>query len=245
MKEDSKLLLAFDGSGTSLSLAFFYDEQILGEKFLNISNQHSVNLLPAINSFREELDLKYSQLKAIAVAIGPGSFTGIRIAVSTANTMAYALDIPVIGISSLASLAEPFFYREKILLPSFDARGGRVYAAFFRKGKRLVEDQQYIDDELPRFIKDRFLENRSFVLIGDGYPTVKNLCDQYDIPYYRPIDFIQKTDYISAASLGNIAIRIIMEQGSDFPKTFCLPVKPTYCALTQAERNLQRDKQNF
>ena len=245
MKEDSKLLLAFDGSGTSLSLAFFYGEQILGEKFLNISNQHSVNLLPAINSFREELDLNYSELKAIAVTIGPGSFTGIRIAVSTANTMAYALDIPVIGVSSLASLAESPFYTEKILLPSFDARGGRVYAAFFQKGERLVEDQQYIDDELPRFIKDRFLENHSFVLIGDGYPAVRNLCVEHDISYYRPIDFIQKTDYISAASLGNIAIKIIKEQGSDFPETFLLPVKPTYCTLSQAERNLQRDKQNF
>lgn len=242
--QKQKYLLALDASNKSLSLALFYGQEILGEKLLNINNQHSVNLLPALDSFKDELNIEYQDLQAIAVTVGPGSFTGIRIAVSTANTMAYALNIPVIGISSLAALSWPFSYSEKIILASFDARGKRVFAALFQNGQRLIPDQQFVDNELPSFLKQNFLSEDQFVLIGDGYQTVKELCDEHNISYIRSENRIEKTDYISASSVGHLALQIEKENSDISLDKYDGPVKPSYCVMSQAERNLLTDRQN-
>ena len=244
LTDKDKYILAFDTSGPSLSVAVLKDELIVAEKFLNISNQHSINFLPALDSLMQEIELTYDQLAALAVTVGPGSFTGIRIGVSTANTMAYGLDIPVLGFSSLRVLAESVKNQEMIILPSFDARGGRVFAGLFQDEKRLIADQQFVDNELPALLKDEFRSEDIYYLLGDGFTIVQELLKKNGIKYFRADSFLNEQDYISARPLAFMARRELLKNPELYHNGFNKPVEPNYCVVSQAERNLaQKAKQ--
>lgn len=244
MLHKDKYLLAIDTSGKSLSIAILQDEQIIGEKFLNISNQHSVNLLPALDSLFKEVDLGYDQLFAIAVTVGPGSFTGIRIGIATANAMAYGLDIPVLGVSSLKVLAEPFKDQSGVVLPAFDARGGRIFGALFQQGKRLIRDRQFVKQELPILLQEKYSELDNFFLIGDGFPIAEQSLQDNGLQYLRTEKTFSRQDYISAGNLGLIAFKEISRKPDLFQAGYQEPARPNYCVISQAERNLaQKENQ--
>ncbi|HHT25458.1 MAG TPA: tRNA (adenosine(37)-N6)-threonylcarbamoyltransferase complex dimerization subunit type 1 TsaB [Clostridiaceae bacterium] len=278
MKDTSKYILAIDSSGSSLSVALLENHLIRTEKFLNISNQHSVNLLPALDSMMQEVEKSYDDLSAVAVTVGPGSFTGIRIGVSTANTMAYGLDIPVVGISALEALAFPYRNQMNIILPVFDARGGRLYGAFFRQGKRITADQQFVDRDLPELVEEQFLnrdsaelffnrdfkdqlqnrdssktlknqdsnqfslEKQSITILGDGFMMAQTLLAELDLRLTPRESVLTKQDYISASSIGYLAWEILEKNSNLYEKGYIEPVKPNYCVITQAERNLAKKK---
>ena len=92
-------ILAFDTSNRALSLAVLEDKELLGQVTLNIKKNHSITLMPAIDFLMNSLDLKPTDLDRIAVAQGPGSYTGLRIAVATAKTLAHTLKIELVGVS--------------------------------------------------------------------------------------------------------------------------------------------------
>ncbi len=231
--------LAFDTTGKSLSVAFFQKGQLLIEETLHLNNQHSVNLLPAIDRLKNSIGLDFTDLEAVFVTIGPGSFTGIRIGISTANTFGYTLQIPVLGISSLEALAYPYFAaREHIVIPAFDARGGRVFAAVYQEGARISHDKQFIDDQLAEFLLAQNLKNEPILLLGDGADTVAALLQKYDFSTVKKLEKDARENYISAASiamLGNRQIEFLSLAEQKFE-----PVIPNYCAITQAERNLKQ-----
>lgn len=89
--------LAFDTSNKTLSLAILDDEILLADMTLNIQKNHSVSLMPAIDFLMTSTDLKPQDLERIVVAKGPGSYTGLRVAVATAKTLAYSLNIALVG----------------------------------------------------------------------------------------------------------------------------------------------------
>ena len=93
-------LLAFDTSNQALSLAILEDEHLLAQTTLNIKKNHSITLMPAIDFLMNSLDMKPKDLDRIVVAQGPGSYTGLRIAVATAKTLAHTLKIELVGVSS-------------------------------------------------------------------------------------------------------------------------------------------------
>jgi tRNA threonylcarbamoyl adenosine modification protein YeaZ len=105
--------------------------QIIAEFLLNIQSTHSERLMPAIHNLLEETSLKIHDIQGIALGLGPGSFTGLRIGVSTVKGLAYALKIPVVGVSTLEALAANVPYRSSIICPVVDARKKEVYAALF------------------------------------------------------------------------------------------------------------------
>jgi tRNA threonylcarbamoyladenosine biosynthesis protein TsaB len=241
---NSQYILALDTSGPSLAVAVLKNEVLLAEKFLNISNQHSVNLLPVLDGLIQELDLAYNELSAVAVAVGPGSFTGIRIGVSTANTLAYGLNVPVLGISSLEALAYPYINLSTAVLALFDARGGRLYGALFKQGKRLISDRQFVKQELPILLQEKYSELDNFFLIGDGFPIAEQLLQENGLQYLRSDNMFNRQDYISAANLGLIAFKEIRRNPDLFQGGYQEPARPNYCVITQAERNLaQKENQ--
>ncbi|RDW18823.1 tRNA (adenosine(37)-N6)-threonylcarbamoyltransferase complex dimerization subunit type 1 TsaB [Oceanobacillus chungangensis] len=124
-------LLAIDTSNQVLGVAILKDEQIIGEVVTNIAKNHSVRLMPAIDQLMNEVSLTPEQLDKIVVAKGPGSYTGVRIGISTAKSLAWALDIPITGISSLEVLAYQGRFFEGIICPFFDARRGMVFTGFY------------------------------------------------------------------------------------------------------------------
>lgn len=128
-------LLAFDTSNQALSLAILEDEHLLAQTTLNIKKNHSITLMPAIDFLMNSLDMKPTDLDRIVVAQGPGSYTGLRIAVATAKTLAHTLKIELVGVSSLLALVPEQV--EGLVIPVMDARRNNVYAGFYQSGQAV------------------------------------------------------------------------------------------------------------
>ena len=129
-------VLAFDTSSKALSLAILEDKQVLAETTINIKKNHSITLMPAIDFLMASLDWTPKDLDRIVVAEGPGSYTGLRIAVATAKTLAHTLNIELVGMSSLLSLVP--YQQEGLLVPLMDARRNNVYAGFYENAKPVM-----------------------------------------------------------------------------------------------------------
>ncbi|MFD1363440.1 tRNA (adenosine(37)-N6)-threonylcarbamoyltransferase complex dimerization subunit type 1 TsaB [Lentibacillus salinarum] len=126
-------ILAMDTSNQLLGVALLQDDQLIGEMTTNIKRNHSVRLMPAINQLMRDVDMTPQDLDKIVVAKGPGSYTGVRIGLTTAKSMAWALDIPVVGVSSLEALAWQGRFYNAYINPFFDARRGRVYTGLYQQ----------------------------------------------------------------------------------------------------------------
>ncbi|WP_019123960.1 tRNA (adenosine(37)-N6)-threonylcarbamoyltransferase complex dimerization subunit type 1 TsaB [Brevibacillus massiliensis] len=131
-------ILAIDTSNLVLSTAVVEEERVLGEWTTNLNKNHSVRLMESISQLLDSLDLGPDQLDGIAVARGPGSYTGVRIGVATAKTMAWSLNIPVIGVSSLQAVAANAGGYSGMIVPLFDARRGQVYTGGYRSGPDMT-----------------------------------------------------------------------------------------------------------
>lgn len=131
-------LLAMDTSNQTLAVAVLDDEKVLAHFQLNRKMNHSLTLMPAIESVMQASGLKPTDLDRIIVAKGPGSYTGIRIAVTTAKTLAETLKIELTTVSSLAVIAANA-QTDKWIVPIMDARRNNVYAGVYRwENQRLV-----------------------------------------------------------------------------------------------------------
>ena len=137
-------ILAIDTSTKAGSVAITDDEEIIAERCLNADITHSETLLPAIKNIFDESGVSSSNIDLLALTLGPGSFTGIRIGVSTIKGFAFALDKPVVGVSTLEAMARNFPQVEEEITPLVDARRGEFYTADFKWScgelKRLSED---------------------------------------------------------------------------------------------------------
>ena len=137
-------LLAFDTSSKILSVAILEDETLLAQASLHLKNNHSKTLMPTIDFLMTSLALKPTDLDRIVVAQGPGSYTGLRIAVATAKTLAYTLKIDLVGVSSLLSLVPAKL--TGLVIPLIDARRNNVYAGFYENGK-VLQPEAYLSFE--------------------------------------------------------------------------------------------------
>ncbi|SEK18105.1 tRNA threonylcarbamoyl adenosine modification protein YeaZ [Streptococcus equinus] len=164
-------VLAFDTSSKALSVAILDGENLLADVTVNIKKNHSINLMPAIDFLMKAVDLKPADLDRIAVAQGPGSYTGLRVAVATAKTLAYTLNIDLVGVSSLYALAAAADF-EGVVVPLIDARRNNVYAGFYKDGQAIKEDQHMNFADVLEAVKD---ENE-VMFVGE----VANFCQQIE-----------------------------------------------------------------
>lgn len=125
-------VLAFDSSSQALSVALLEDDQTVAQTCFNMKQNHSVTLMPTIDFLMTSVGWQPSDLGRIVVAQGPGSYTGLRMAVATAKTLAYALQIEVVGLSSLLALTDVSF--SGLVISLIDARRNHVYAGFYLNG---------------------------------------------------------------------------------------------------------------
>ena len=142
-------------------------EKILGETSLCTPETHSAKLMPAIDRLLLETSLTIRQVQGIAVGLGPGSFTGLRIAVSTVKGLAYSLKVPVVGVPTLDALAYNLPYASMLVCPVLDARKKEVYAALFR-GNREGHLEKISEDWVlsPEDLCSRISEKTVF--LGNG-----------------------------------------------------------------------------
>ncbi len=136
-------ILGIDTSTPIGSVALIDGESLVAEHTLNIVKAHSSRLMPAIDTVLKWGDITAEELDGGAVGIGPGSFTGIRIGIATIKSLCYALDKPIIGVSTLEAIAYNLRWTEGLICPILDARRNESYGAIFRGGdewQRLTDD---------------------------------------------------------------------------------------------------------
>lgn len=136
--------LAMDSSSQALSVAVLDGDKLLAETNIYLKKNHSITLMPTIDFLMQSVDLKPQDLERIAVAQGPGSYTGLRMAVATAKTLAYSLQIDLVGVSSLYALLPKT--ATGLVVAVMDARRNHVYAGFYENG-RAVESEKHMDFE--------------------------------------------------------------------------------------------------
>lgn len=163
------LILGIETATEQVSVAIGGHEGVLGLFEVRKGRRHAETLVPAIEFLCRQTDVDLKELGAIAVDVGPGLFTGMRVGLATAKAMAQALRIPVIGLSSLDLLAFPLRHSDRIIVSVVDARRGEVFYAFYRQVpagvQRVTEPVVGRVDDL---VADLIGRGQEAVCVGDG-----------------------------------------------------------------------------
>lgn len=162
-------LIAIETATLIGSIAIADDEKLISELTLNIKATHSEKLMAAIDHLMELSGLTLNDMDAIAVSIGPGSFTGLRIGLSAAKGLSYGSGKPLIGIPTLDALASNLSFSRYLVCPILDARKGEVYTAIYSKNEKVADDMAVKPASLIEMIKE------DTVFLGDGVSAYRNL----------------------------------------------------------------------
>jgi len=195
---EKSYILCIETSTEICSVALAHGDKCVALKECNTNNSHAKNMIPFVEEVLQQATIDKKQLDAIAVGVGPGSYTGLRIGVSTAKGLAYTLGIPVIAISTLETIAEPFLNLADHCRPMIDARRMEVFTALYdNKGQLLEEPNAKIVDE------DCFAEeltNFKTLFCGNGAAKCENLLGKFP-------NAVFKTEPLSAKNMVPIAAR--------------------------------------
>ena len=160
------LILGIDTSTKICTCSIFDSENgIIAETSLSVKKNHSNIVMPIIDNLFKISDLNINDIDKIAVAIGPGSFTGVRIALGIAKGLAMALNKPLIAVNELDTLEAIAGGNENEIIPLIDARKERVYYKY---------QEKYVDDYLINLISN-FDKNKKYIFVGDGATNYKNI----------------------------------------------------------------------
>ncbi|MDU0156095.1 tRNA (adenosine(37)-N6)-threonylcarbamoyltransferase complex dimerization subunit type 1 TsaB [Bacillus cabrialesii] len=133
-------ILAIDTSNYTLGIALLREETVIAEHITYLKKNHSVRAMPSVHSLLNACDMTPQDLSKIVVAKGPGSYTGVRIGVTLAKTLAWSLHIPITAVSSLETLAANGRHFDGLISPIFDARRGQVYTGLYEYKNGLLEE---------------------------------------------------------------------------------------------------------
>ena len=224
------LLLAFETSAKAASVALFDGDRLLGEAYQNTGLTHSQTLMVMAQDSIKTCGYTPKDITHVAVAAGPGSFTGVRIGVAAAKGFAWGAELPCYGVSTLESMALGLGAFEGIVCCVMDARRSQVYNALFAAEdgqlSRLTEDRAISLEELSEELK-KF--NKPIFLVGDGsiltYKTLKNTVSTLVLPPENRMH--QRAVGVGIAALARI-------NAGDSGDAEAL--RPNYLRLSQAER---------
>ncbi|MDN6161552.1 MAG: tRNA (adenosine(37)-N6)-threonylcarbamoyltransferase complex dimerization subunit type 1 TsaB [Atopostipes sp.] len=157
-------ILAFDSSNKALTVAVIEDDILLTEQIINIKRNHSLQLMPAIDEALKQAEVSLEELDCIAVAEGPGSYTGLRIAITVAKSLAWSKEIDLVGVSSLKVLAANSMAKnKKMIVPLFDARRENIYTGLYQWNE---------SEELETIEKDSHIAAKQWAsFLSEEYPN--------------------------------------------------------------------------
>lgn len=244
-------VLAIDSSGLTATVAVVEETQTVAEYTINYKKTHSQTLLPMIDEVVKMTELDLGTINAIAVAGGPGSFTGLRIGSATAKGLGLALNKPLIHVPTVDGLAYNVFGCEDIICPIMDARRNQVYTGIYtfskkageKEGTNLVEPVfQVIKMQMAVSIEElaerlnRY--RRPVVFLGDGVPVYENvLAEKLTVPYSFAPAYMNRQ---RAAVVGTLAIQYYKSGKFETAEEH----RPDYLRVSQAERErAQREKE--
>lgn len=230
-------ILALDSSGLVASVAVVEEDKTIAEYTVNYKKTHSQTLLPMLDEVVKMTEMDLKSIDAIAVAAGPGSFTGLRIGSATAKGLGLALGKPLIHIPTVDALAFNIFGTSRIICPMMDARRNQVYTGLYRFETvfQVVETQMAVGvDEIVEKINQR---GEPVVFLGDGVPVQ----EQY-IKDHVKADYLIAPCHVNrqrAAAVGTLALSYYKKGMLEDAREH----QPDYLRLSQAERErLEREK---
>ena len=224
-------ILALDSSGLVASVAIVEDDVLLAEYTVNYKKTHSQTLLPMLSEAAKMIELDLKTIDAIAVAAGPGSFTGLRIGSATAKGLGLALDKPLVHIPTVDALAFNLYGCEKYICPLMDARRNQVYTGIYRFDRdefRIIKQQEPMAVE--EIAEKLNALDGEVVFLGDGVPVYQELLGQkMQVPYTFAPANMNRQRAASVAVLASLYVKEgKLESAADH--------KPDYLRLSQAER---------
>ena len=232
-------ILAFESSAKAASVALMEDGVLLAEQFQNNGKTHSATLMPMAEAILKDCDLTPGDVDCVAVAIGPGSFTGVRIGVSAAKGFAWAGEKPCCPVSTLLGMASQLKMMTGIICPVMDARRNEVYNALFESdGKtltRITEDRAISLADLKKELEN---QEKPIFLVGDGSKLCYNTLKE-EIPtlVYPPCHL-----EMQRASGVAMAAEQLIKEGKTVSSN---DMTPSYLRLSQAERERLKKEQEM
>lgn len=233
-------ILAIESSGLVASVAVTEDNVLLGEYTMNHKKTHSQTLLPMLDELGKMIELDLNTLDAIAVSMGPGSFTGLRIGSATAKGLGLALDKPIIPVPTVDALAYNIWGTDKLICPLMDARRQQAYTglyAFEENELKALVPQCAVD--ISEIVEKVNSAGRPVIFLGDGVPVfAEYLAEHVNVPYEYAPATCNRQRAASVAALGAILYeKGVVEHAREH--------KPDYLRLSQAERELKEKERDF
>lgn len=226
-------VLAIDTSTMMSSICILDNDIILGEFNINQEETHSEKLAPMIKRLLEDIKININDIDLFAVANGPGSFTGLRIGVTTLKAISQALEKPIIGVSTLEAMAYSIL-TDDYILPIIDGRGNRYFSGlyFWQEDKLIKEFEDILEHEI---LIDR-LKNKKVVVVGEAIKKMsKNIDNSNNIKFAhiglsngiaRNVAIIAKQRYLDA---------------DDKQIFYGFDLSPNYLRKSQAEISLKNE----
>ena len=168
-------ILAIDTSSEICSVAILEDERVIDEINLDNGRTHSENLMPLIDEILKRNNFLVSDINLLACSVGPGSFTGIRIGVSSIKPIAEVLNLKIASVTSLVTLARNVEGKEKIIVSLIDARNDQVYCGVFDSNYNKLEE--YMADDINEIINS-ISKYSNITFVGDGAMLHQNLLQE-------------------------------------------------------------------
>lgn len=231
-------ILALDSSGLVASVAVVEDDNLLAEYTVNYKKTHSQTLLPMLDEIAGMIELDLSTIDAIAIAAGPGSFTGLRIGSATAKGLGLALNKPLISVPTVDAMAYGLYGTDKLVCPIMDARRSQVYTGLYEFercegnpfGYRLAVRRAQMAVSVKELVNMLDETGKEVLFLGDGVPVYRDTIDQLmKGPHSYVPAHLNKQRAASVAALGAVYYREgRMEAARDH--------QPDYLRLSQAER---------
>ena len=228
-------ILALDSSGLVASVALTEDDNLIAEYTIQYKKTHSQTLLPMLDEIRNMVELDLSAVDAIAVAAGPGSFTGLRIGSATAKGLAFAMEKPIVPVPTLEGLAYQMYGTDAAVCPIMDARRSQVYTGIYEfvSGENgydmcIIKEQCAVSfDEIAEALNRL---GRRVVFVGDGIPVFRErMAEVMQVPYTLAPAHRNRQSAACIAALGSV----YYAQGKIVSGAEHVP---EYLRLSQAER---------
>ncbi|MDU5229973.1 MAG: tRNA (adenosine(37)-N6)-threonylcarbamoyltransferase complex dimerization subunit type 1 TsaB [Anaerococcus sp.] len=219
-------ILAIDTSTMISTVTIANDNEILGDFNVNQQKTHSESLVPMIETLLNLLGMEIKDIDEFVIAEGPGSFTGLRIGMTIAKTLAQVNDKKLIPISTLLALANNSS-SDNLKVPMLDARGNRVYGAVYDKDfNEIIKEDLYTIENFSEMVNDL---DEEIELIGDISLKYEDLFEKAKV---LPINFRN--------TIGKSLIKLALENKNDYD---LYQLVPNYLRKSQAERELLRNDQ--
>lgn len=224
-------ILALDSSGLVASVAVVENDVTIAEYTVNYKKTHSQTLLPMLDEIKRMIELDLNSIDAIAIASGPGSFTGLRIGAATAKGLGLALDLPIIPVPTVDSLAYNLYGSEKMICPLMDARRNQVYTGLYTfEGGALVTIEPQCAVDIAEIVGRMNEIGKEVIFLGDGVSVYREkLAELTKVPYDFAPSCCNRQRAACVAALGEKLYQAGIVQNA-------AQHTPDYLRLSQAER---------